>query len=54
MATKKNHNKDVYISDEGVYHSNKSKQTFVFVLLCRILSIVMAILGLAAFVSGNF
>lgn len=54
MTDDKIRNKDIYISDDGVIKTNKTKQTNFFVALCRILTIIMAILGIAAFISGNF
>ena len=46
--------KDTLISDSGIIESNKSKQTLRFVLLCDILAVALAILGIVAFVMSNF
>ncbi len=45
--------KDILISDSGVVHSNKRLHISIFVYLCRILSAVLAVLGILAFVEGN-
>ena len=50
----KDPNKDVYISDTGVETSKVGLYSAIFVSLCRILSIVLAVLGILAFISGNF
>ena len=46
--------KKVVISDSGVITSKKDIHAFHFVLLCRLLSIALAIIGILAFVEGNF
>jgi hypothetical protein len=50
----KKDNKNVLIHDDGTIVDNKSTQTLIFVVLCRILTVCLALLGLAAFIKGNF
>ena len=45
--------KDHLITDEGVIKNVKTTQATVFVVFCRILTIVMAILGIVALIVGN-
>lgn len=52
MPSKKE--KDILISDFGVTTSNKKVRTSLFVFICRALSLILAILGLLAFIKGNF
>ncbi len=52
MPSKKE--KDILISDYGVTTSNKSFHISLFVFLCRSLSVILIILGILAFVKGNF
>ena len=47
-------NEDLYISDSGVTTSNKKLHISLFVLLCRILSVALGILGVLCFWKGNF
>ena len=47
-------NVDTFISDEGIIESNKSKQTRRFVFLCNVLTFALAVLGIVAFIKGNF
>ena len=47
-------NKDILISDSGVVSSNKRLHVSIFVHLCRILSAALAVLGILAFIEGNF
>ncbi len=51
--TGSNH-KNVLISDEGITTSKKHIKVNLFVFLCRAVSVALAILGLLAFVKGNF
>ncbi len=48
------HGKDVYIDDLGVKKSKVGIYSRIFVTLCRIFSIILAALGILAFVTGNF
>lgn len=48
------HNNNTFISDEGIIENNKSKQTRQFVFLCNVLTFALAVLGLVAFIKGNF
>jgi hypothetical protein len=50
----KDREKDIFISDTGVHTSRIGLYSAIFVSLCRILSIVLVVLGILAFVSGNF
>jgi hypothetical protein len=47
-------NDDKLITDSGIVENNKTKQAATFVLLCDICSMVLIILGLVAFIKGNF
>ncbi len=47
-------NMNTFISDEGIIETNQSKQTRRFVFLCNILTFALAVLGLVAFIKGNF
>jgi len=42
------------IDDSGVNHDIKTTQSTVFVALCRIVSVLLIILGVVAFYVGNF
>ncbi len=53
MTEKKNNHK-VYISDSGLMEDNNTKQAHLFIFLCNILTAVLAVIGLIAFVQGNF
>ena len=48
------HNTDNFISDSGVIQSNKTKQAKIFVFLCNFISLGLLILGVIAFIKGNF
>lgn len=52
MSNKKN--EDVFISDSGVIVDKNRRRAAIFVLSCRVLSIILIILGIAAFFEGNF
>ncbi|MCR5155785.1 MAG: hypothetical protein K6C96_03775 [Butyrivibrio sp.] len=52
MGFGKNSN-DHLIGDEGVYKTQKSTQITLFVVFCRILTVIMIILGVVALVVGN-
>ena len=44
---------DNYISDEGIINTRKRVKITFFVYLCRILTIVLGILGVMALIIGN-
>lgn len=46
--------KEVLFSDDGVVRSHKKIHISVFVFLCRVLSAVLVVLGILAFVEGYF
>ena len=46
--------KDHFISDSGIIVNNKTIHVKIFVFLCRTLSLILAVLGILAFVKGNF
>ena len=48
------HGTDTYISDTGIIEDNSTKQARFFVGLCHTLSLLLAILGIIAFIKGNF
>ncbi len=50
----KKHEPVAFISDSGIIESNNSKRTKIFCFICNILSVALGILGLIAFVKGNF
>ena len=50
----KKENKDILISDTGVRTSRVGLYSKVFVALCRVFSVILIVLGVLAFVSGNF
>ena len=50
----KKSNEDILISDSGVKTTKIGLYTKIFVAICRILSVILIVLGLLAFVSGNF
>ena len=52
MANKKGD--ELFISDSGLMVDKNRKRAAIFVVACRILSIVLIILGIAAFIEGNF
>ena len=54
MEKKKDKDKDVYISDSGLHTTRIGLYTKIFVAICRVLSVILIILGVMAFVSGNF
>ncbi len=45
---------DLFISDSGVIASKKRLHISIFVIICRILTIILAILGGLAFYTGTF
>ncbi len=49
-----NSKKHVLISDDGVVKTNKHIHINVFVTLCRVVSLILAIVGVLAFIEGNF
>ena len=52
MAKKKH--EDLYISDSGVMVDRSFKKVTFFVVSCRIMSFILAVLGVLAFIEGNF
>ena len=52
MTSKKN--KDILISDSGVQTTRSGLYTKIFVAICRVFSVNLIVLGVLAFVSGNF
>ena len=52
MANKKGD--DLLISDSGVSVDKNRKRATIFVISCRILSVILVVLGIAAFIEGNF
>lgn len=42
------------ISDHGVIVTKKNIHISVFIIICRVLTVVLAVLGILAFVKGNF
>ena len=52
MTEKKN--SDSFISDSGIFVSNKTKQAKTFVLICNVLTLILAVLGFITFIIGNF
>lgn len=48
-----NDNNQHLIGDSGVITNVKIKQTTVFIVFCRILTIVLAALGIVALIVGN-
>lgn len=52
MANKKSD--DLFISDSGLMVDKNRKKATVFVISCRILTVFLIILGIAAFIEGNF
>ena len=53
MADNNNEVHSHLIDDGGVYTNVKVRQTAIFVAFCRILTVVLVILGLVALVVGN-
>ena len=46
---------DILISDSGVIESRKTKKiTRIFINICQLLSVILIILGVLAFIKGNF
>lgn len=45
--------KNMLITDDGTYVNKKEVHSLIFVILCRIFTIILAILGVVAFVTGN-
>lgn len=50
----KDKEKDILISDSGVQKSRVGLYSRIFVTLCRIMTVILLVLGILAFVSGNF
>ncbi len=50
----KNRDKDIFISDKGVETSKRRLYSNAFIFLCNVISAVLVILGVLAFVEGNF
>ncbi|SFB99579.1 hypothetical protein SAMN02910398_01260 [Butyrivibrio sp. YAB3001] len=50
----KDKEKDLLISDSGVQTSRKGLYSAIFVAICQIFSLILVVLGILAFVSGNF
>ena len=50
----KNRDRDIFISDDGVETSKKRLYSNTFIFLCNVISVVLVILGILAFVEGNF
>ncbi|WP_155830523.1 hypothetical protein [Butyrivibrio sp. NC3005] len=50
----KNKKEDLLISDSGVKEDLNQRRVTAFVIICRILTIVLIILGVIAFLEGNF
>lgn len=51
---KKGIDNSVLISDDGTIKSNKKLYTISFVIICHVFTIILIVLGLLAFISGNF
>jgi len=41
------------IDDSGVHNNVKIRQTQIFVFLCRVLTVILGILGVLALIKGN-
>ena len=52
MAGKKDTSNHL-IGDEGIYVDSKQKRVTAFVILCRITTVILIILGAAALIVGN-
>lgn len=50
----KDQEKDILISDTGVKKSKIGLYSTIFVSICQILSVILVILGVLAFITGNF
>lgn len=48
----KKEKENVLIADDGTIIDNKRRQTVTFVFLCRVFTIALIALGIAALVSG--
>jgi hypothetical protein len=46
--------KDVLIADHGIITSNKRLHVSIFVFICRVMTVILAVLGALAFYEGNF
>jgi hypothetical protein len=47
-------NQNHLIDDSGIYHDNKKQtQAAIFILYCRLVTLVLIGLGLAALIIGN-
>ncbi|WP_155834053.1 hypothetical protein [Butyrivibrio sp. VCD2006] len=52
---KKNKSDNLLISDTGVVESGKKEYvTKIFINTCQLLSVILIILGILAFIKGNF
>lgn len=45
---------EILISDSGVTKTNKRLKVSLFVFLCNVMTLILAILGVLAFIKGNF
>ncbi len=50
----KKRKEDIFISDSGVMIDHTYKKVTFFVISCRFMSVVLAILGIAAIIEGYF
>ncbi len=48
----KEENVNKLIDDSGIHEDNKRIQSLVFVSLCRLVTVIMVILGAAALIKG--
>ena len=46
--------KSKLITDDGIINDGKTTQARIFVFLCNLISLCLAILGLLAFIKGSF
>ena len=51
--TDKNTNSNHLIGDKGIYVDSKPKHVTAFIVLCRIMTVILIILGAAALIAGN-
>ena len=54
VPMKKEIDNSVLISDDGTIKSNKKLYTISFVIICHVFTIILIVLGLLAFITGNF
>ncbi len=52
MADKKGTSNHL-IGDEGIYVDSKPRHVTAFIIMCRIMTVILIILGAAALISGN-